>query len=341
MKNNVFQIMRGICIIAVVLTHVIDKSTTNSCYEVSLIIQNVVNCAVTGFIFLSGYFINIDEVATNTKHFIIRKSQRILIPYLIWSIFYIIVFRQQYEFVSLIKIFVLGRAAGHLYYCILYFFFILITPLIVKKMENKQWNIVFYLIMPVWFIVIYYLQLKYQISYAKWGIIPFTWFLYFYAGLKWRNILLKINIFTIVALICLGYFIESVETYFLFSKTGDSYFSVTPIRFSAILYVIPIILLFLKLNESQSVKNEVNKVTKVLISLGNNSFGIYLFHLVILATVRFLFKKTMPVINDTYMTYIFFHIIIVLSITLLVTNILINICKKVMPTKILKWIGFI
>ena len=51
--------MRGVCIIAVVLTHIIDKNITNPNYEVALIIQNLVNCAVTGFIFLTGYFINI------------------------------------------------------------------------------------------------------------------------------------------------------------------------------------------------------------------------------------------------------------------------------------------
>jgi fucose 4-O-acetylase-like acetyltransferase len=87
MKNNVFQIMRGICIITVVATHIIDKRITNPNYEMAMFIQNIVNCAVTGFIFLAGYFINIDEVRSNSKQFIIRKSKRILIPYLIWSVF--------------------------------------------------------------------------------------------------------------------------------------------------------------------------------------------------------------------------------------------------------------
>lgn len=145
--------MRGICIIAVVLTHIIDKKLINPNYEVALIIQNIVNIAVTGFVFLTGYFINIDEVRTNTKKYIIRKSKRILIPYVLWSIFYvlssIVLSHKNYTLVELVRMFLLGKASGPLYYCILYFLFILITPFVVKKMENKIWNIIFWFIMPI------------------------------------------------------------------------------------------------------------------------------------------------------------------------------------------------
>jgi hypothetical protein len=43
-------------------THIIDKNLTNPNYETALLIQNIINIAVTGFIFLAGYFVNIDEV---------------------------------------------------------------------------------------------------------------------------------------------------------------------------------------------------------------------------------------------------------------------------------------
>lgn len=180
----------------------------------------------------------------------------------------------------------------------------------------------------------YYLQINYKISYSNWGIIPFTWFLYFYAGLKWRNLSIKLNTFFIVLLICLAYFIEITETYFLFSLTNNSAFSSTPIRFSAILYVIPFILLFLKLKDTIQPKNNI------LISLGNNSFGIYLSHMVILSCVFYVANKILNTICYNPIQYIL-YVTTILLITIIITNILITICKEFMPNTFLKCIGFI
>jgi peptidoglycan/LPS O-acetylase OafA/YrhL len=334
MKNNVFQIMRGVCIIAVVLTHIINKnSLTNPYYEVALVVQNIVNCAVTGFIFLVGYFINIDEVKSNAKYFIIRKSKRILIPYILWTIFYIIftiLHGGSYTYISLIKTVLLGY--DHLYYCILYFLFILITPFVIEKMENKIWNIIFYSIMPVWFIIVYYLQINYDIPYSNWGILPVSWFLYFYMGMKMKNKEINIFIPLIGAMICLGFFFELMETHILLSITNNTLFSTTPLRFSTVFYVFSIIILFLRIKENQLSKNNI------LVLLGNNSFGIYLSHIVVLIISRWIVRKI--IIPYSYVKYILF-VAGVLLLTISINYVIIIVCKRIIPQKLLKLIGFL
>jgi len=300
MKNNVFQIMHGFCIIAVVLSHILDKKLTNPNLDTAMVIQNLANYAVTGFAFLAGYFIKIEEVLSNTKKFIIRKSQRVLIPYFLWSIFYvlfnIVLFKKDYTVEGLIKTFLLGTASSQLYFCLLCFLFILLVHFVVKRMENKMWNIIFYLATPICFAVIYHLLINYQIyNHSIWRLIPFTAFFYFYVGLKWRNLSIKLNTPSLVLLICLGYLIELVETYYLFSVTNDPSFSAKRFKYSTILYAIPIILLFLKLKNINLLKNNI------LIALGNNSFGIFLSHMAVLRCVKGVADKIYNTIQ--YNTY--------------------------------------
>jgi fucose 4-O-acetylase-like acetyltransferase len=294
------------------------------------------NCAVAGFIFLAGYFTNIQDATQNATHFIVRKSKRVLIPYIFWTVFFIlfgmIVYDQRHTWVVLMKIILLGKAAAPLYFCILYFFFILITPFVLKYMNNKIWNILFYVAMPAWFVIVYVLELKYSIPYSYWGILPVTWFLYYYLGLKMKDKIINLRIPLIIGLICLGYIIESVEAYVIFSFTAKSYFAVTPLRFSSFFYIMPIIVLFLRLKDKPiSDKNW-------LVLLGNKSFGIFMFHMAVLLLVV---QVLIPVIPTVTTIQYLLYVVIVFVVTLLITYPIISLCQRFIPKKILQWIGFI
>lgn len=334
-KNKAFQIFRGICILSVVMTHVIDKSMTNPHYEMAMIIQNIINCAVTGFIFFAGYFVDIEKAKNSPYQFISSKLYRIVIPYLIWTFIYILfnilIYDKTYTIISLIKTLLLGSVTGTFYYFILYMLFILITPFIVRKMDHKIWNIFFYLLMPLCFIAIYYFQILHGISSPKWGLLPFSWFFYYYVGLKWRNMPIKIHSIGIIFFIILGFLIEQLETSLLFSITHNSSFSVTPVRFSAITYVLPIILLFLKNKDSRSFNN------RFLINIGNNLFGIYIIHLLILFGVQIIANQLIDI--DTSTSYLLV-VLIIFIFTLVLSNLIIEIAKKILPPSFTKWIGF-
>lgn len=336
-KNQIFQIFRGLCIIAVVFTHVINKNLANPNYEIAMFIQNIINFAVTGFIFLAGYFVNIELVKNNTKLYYSKKINKIIMPYLLWSLFYvcmnIIIWHQEYSLKSLIVIFLMGKASAPLYYFVLYFLFVLITPFIVKRMDNKIWNIIFYACMPLWFIIVYYLQLFKNINYSHWGIVPFSWFLYYYIGIKWRDIKTHYNRITILCLICLGFIFELIESQILFSFYGDTFFAVTPLRFSAIPYVIAIILLLLNLSETSMSKNSSNFLNYI----GDNSYGIFLCHMTFLPLLVRVDKYFLVANPYIYILYIF----LVLIVTILICNEGIEICKKYIAHKYLQYIGFV
>ena len=185
------------------------------------------------------------------------------------------------------------------------------------------------MIMPVWFIFIYYLQIKHEFSYSHWIILPFSWFLYFYLGLKTQHKNIKMNWIYIIAIVVIGFVIEIVEMHILYSITQNTNFSVTPLRYSSILYVYGFVNIFLKLKNSNFINQRILKL------LGDNSFGIYLLHMVILPFVVFFVKK----IIDIEMYYLI-YILMVLFITLLICNSVINLSNRYISAKYLRWIGF-
>ena len=60
--NISMQTLRGLAIMAVVLTHAQFDPTQ---IQANYIIQNLINIGVAGFIFLSGYFTNQQKVKEN------------------------------------------------------------------------------------------------------------------------------------------------------------------------------------------------------------------------------------------------------------------------------------
>ena len=73
-KNIYWQSVRGICILAVVLIHSLQ------CYDFNngiVIIRQIINFAVAIFVFMAGYFVNIDKVSSkrfSAKRWIINRG---------------------------------------------------------------------------------------------------------------------------------------------------------------------------------------------------------------------------------------------------------------------------
>ncbi len=89
-----YDFLRGIAIIAVITIHAngngykIDIINFN--FIVSAIIRQIVNFGVPLFLAISGYFLSKKDVSTIDKYVVFLKKQlpRVLIPVLIWSLFY-------------------------------------------------------------------------------------------------------------------------------------------------------------------------------------------------------------------------------------------------------------
>lgn len=64
-KTNYWQIIRGICILAVILIHCpsgAGYATTSMEFHSWLVFRQVINFPVAVFVFMSGYFTNINRV---------------------------------------------------------------------------------------------------------------------------------------------------------------------------------------------------------------------------------------------------------------------------------------
>ena len=145
--NISMQTLRGLAIMAVVLTHAQFDPTQ---IQANYIIQNLINIGVAGFIFLSGYFTNQQKVKENPLSFIKHRFKRLIIPYIFWTVSYLAfsyIRGTRYSFEEIAREVLLGY--GTLYFILVLFYLTLFTPFIVKFKDYKIINILFYAVTPV------------------------------------------------------------------------------------------------------------------------------------------------------------------------------------------------
>ena len=87
-KNQKIQILRAFAIISVVIIHSYPLT------QAGIYIRSFVNFAVSLFFFLSGYLTKLKN--NNWSIFIRKRVIRVIIPYFIWSILWII-YSKDYE----------------------------------------------------------------------------------------------------------------------------------------------------------------------------------------------------------------------------------------------------
>ena len=76
-KNNFWQIIRGICILAVVMIHCpagSDYAAGSIQFNTWLIIRQFINFPVAVFVFLSGYFTNAEKIQGKTRTYVLKRG---------------------------------------------------------------------------------------------------------------------------------------------------------------------------------------------------------------------------------------------------------------------------
>ena len=198
-KNEYFQMIRGICIITVIIIHLLSYQENQSINIFNIILRTITNFCVGIFIFLSGYFVNIQKLRENQKDYINNRLKRIGIPFLIFSVLAAtieLIKNNDSNIGQYIFNIILGRSSVQLYYIVALAQLILITPFLVKIIQSKKKivNILVIFITPVWLILISFFYIKYNYEIPLKGTIFFAWILYYYIGIycKINNEQLKI-----------------------------------------------------------------------------------------------------------------------------------------------------
>ena len=277
MKNTRIQIFRAVAIMAVVMIH----TTPGGLCQV--VFKPFVNFAVATFLFLSGYLTKADN--DNWLAFYRKRIIRVLVPYLIWTIVYSIPDLNSEGPARLVKNMISANATTTLYYIFVYIQFVLLTPFLCR-LARSRYRSIGWLIAPISVIVFKYIPVLGDLQMGRhlqllWSDACLGWFTFYYLGLILGNKLLspKFNLINLVFLYCVSLLLQMGEGYLWFTVDPagcGSQLKLTSILSSSIFMLI----LYNVLSSNHGTK------CRLLSTIGDYSFGIYLVHMMILKTLE-------------------------------------------------------
>lgn len=297
-KSVYWQIVRGICILAVIMIHCpTGQGHSVYSYVLWLGLRQVVNFPVALFVFMAGYFTDGKRVAADKSEYLISRGGRLLVPYFIWSCLYlcydilrIMRHGEAVNWIGMLRRLVFGEAATPFYYIIVMIQLTALTPWLLKAVNVKKTRIMLYSITPVYLVMVYICNIW------KGGTLPFyatvfpAWFFFYLFGIdcrnrRWDKVVRNSGVRWILAFLLLS-FAEA----FVLKKIGCSDgFASSQIKFSSFGYSVSIILLLLRRKARDvGMHSDARKVLKLY---GDCSYGIFYVHMFVLLFARRLMYK--------------------------------------------------
>ena len=239
----------------------------------------------------------------DSRKFFKKKLTYILIPYLIWSIFYffydIYLYNNPWTIGQLINKLLLGGAYSHLYFIFLIFQFYLLVPIFLRflpeNMEKRPWKVVgiSFVCQLVVLVYGYYFKGMFSSNFMKvfdqiyWKTV-FSWQFYFILGgtlgVHYKKVLnfIEKNIVKLFIVFILGtaFYVGQVYLDVLGSGNLDNYDKFGSIRPQTMVFAITTMPVLMYLS-----KIIVGKY-KILENIGMYSFGIYFVHPLVLNEIR-------------------------------------------------------
>jgi surface polysaccharide O-acyltransferase-like enzyme len=326
MKKHItyFDFIRGIAILMVVGIHTFNSTSNFETFQggFQIIFRQILNCAVPVFLALSGFFLGRKKFSTKTDVFSFWQKQisKVYLPCLIWSLplFLSACFRGGNIANQLVLLFVCGYSIYYFVALIVQYYILL--PFL--QSHKKIWLIVAIIISTISIVAIKYIMSVKGISlplilYAG----PFTtWFVFYMLGVYYSDKEIVFSLRNIILFVCIGFVLECLETYWLL-QNYDSGFG---IKLSSFIFSFGIILLVLHPKTQSLIKI---RYTSLIVYIGKISFGIYLTHCYIIT----LLKVILP-----FESWILSWLLVVL-----ITMIIIMLSRKILPSWINRYLGFI
>ena len=280
MKNQKIQIFRAMAIIAVVMIHTTPPG------EWQVFCKPFINFAVATFIFLSGYLTK--DQGEDWKAFYFRRIRRVAVPYLIWSILYSIPDMIASGPVALLKNLLTANANVSLYYIFVYIQFVLMTPWIIR-LARSRYRHLGWLIAPVSVLIFKYYGLISGVEMSKyasqiWSDLCLGWFTFYYLGIMLGNGIMKraydLRVLSIIYAVSL--MVQMSEGYF--------WFQIDPVQCGSQLKLSSLLSssIFMLILHSLMQKKEWQPHCRLMVLIGDNSFGIYLSHLMVMGLLAYL-----------------------------------------------------
>lgn len=344
-RDLYWEKVRGICIFAVVFIHsrtgiefnIQDSLQWN--YHYWLISKELLICPVAIFLFISGYFASnnslLSGISGGKQKFIILnyykgRIKRLLIPYILWTILYtvfnIVVFKIELSWSAIVRYFVLGSAASHLYFIVILLQLAMLAPILIKYCNTWFCKVGIGVITIIYLTVIYVYQFytKTQLPYRE---VIFTgWILFYSLGIWYRSNEYKIkgSIIKAFVLVCTALILSIIETY-TFLKFGlPESLATSFFKLSSFLYAISLLYLIVILKNSY----KVNK-GNALSHLGGRSYGIYFVHIIVLIVTN----KVASITLSELVNYLPVYHLITILVTLVISYGIIDLTRKILEDK--------
>lgn len=324
MKKDYWQLIRGICIILVILIHTLYPTDNILINYGNIVIRKIINFVVATFIFMAGYFTNAEII----KDFYKKKIFRLLPALLIWNFIYTLVWAVSNKptILTAMKSLIISSNSGHLYYIYVLIQLFVIAPLLIKFIRKyKKRKIVFIplLITPIYNTLLTYINIKYVTTIPLYQYYIFGWFSYYYFGLLAKEKIIKNGIFTKKEIFNLltALSLSIVEGIIIYSCFNNYDIAISQLGIINFFYSILICKIF------YSISTKKIKANEILVKLGDYSFGIYLSHILVLRIVS-------KISNILSLNYII-NIIIKYIITIIICYITNKVYYKYVKGKIL------
>lgn len=281
-SKNRIQIIRAIAIISVLVIHTVGQSP----YE--LYIRPLVNFGVGVFLFLSGFLTpHIEDV----KVFYTKRILRVFIPYLVWSLLLCVVYGDYQDLAWNLLTF---QESSIYYYIFVYLQITLLVPILWKLLDARYYWLglaitpVAILVEVIWALTGHYLIYPWNINNCL------VWISFVYLGMLFRRGIIRIRgryqQWSIV--MGLAMFLEVLEGKFWLSF-GRKDFATTQVKLSSMFVTgcVCVLVFFyitgLHKDEIYTEKGSKKEIfRRIVISIGDASFGIYLVHPLVIYFLR-------------------------------------------------------
>lgn len=225
-----------------------------------------------------------------------------------------------------------GKAATPFYYIVVLVQLTLLTPWLVR-MKNRRW---LYMVTPIYLVILYIYNLATGLMPRLYETVFPAWFSFYVLGLdcrsgKWVNVCRRAKNWWIAAVLGL-----SIIEAFVLLRVGCAIgFASSQIRFGSFLYAG---LIALALMKGKDMENEDGKLRKLMVSIGDYSYGIFYVHILVLIVVR----KIISALWVSQMWIYDFLICFVLTAagSYLIVWVTKRIAEKIDAEKVLRIIGF-
>ncbi len=346
-RNQYWQIIRGVCMLAVVMIHcpsAADYSTDSLTFAAWLTIRQIINFPVACFIFMSGYFTDVEECQTSPTGYIRTRMKRLLVPFFLWSFFYSgvsvagsILEQETINWTDIILRIFVGKSATPFYYILVLLQLTLLTPLMINIIEkNGVLNKLMSIVTPAYLVYVYVFNI------AEGGFPPYyatvfmAWFVFYFMGLCFRmnresaeRISHK---FGKLRYVFAALFLSIAEAFIITHFGLGAAFGCSQLKFTGFLYS-------MWLYHKRNVRVDCDaSITHVVKYIGDVSYGIFYLHCFVISILNMI----MNLVIENAVWGLRFIVIFVLSV---VINVVIICCVKRVASalkleRLLYWFGF-